>query len=492
MHRKTREILDIFTQINRLPRCSKNEAAISKWLTKWAETNGFASKTDAIWNLVIEVPASPGYENAPVVVLQGHMDMVCEKTPDSNHDFSRDPIKTIVEGDWVTADRTTLGADNGIALAIAMAYATDSTVRHPPLELLFTVDEETGLNGAKEITPDFFHGRVYLNIDSETEGVFTAGCAGGRDIRILVPFEPSPVTHGNVFKISVGGLRGGHSGIDIHRHRANANILLARTLKALGERMNVRLSEMFGGSVHNAIPRDAAAVIVCDGGQVSETQHIVAGFEQTARSEFASTEKGLRIRARTSKKCTPATLALTVQETKRVIEVLLSLPNGVLGMSPDMEGLVETSNNLATLNVKGSVLEILTSHRSSIRSRLDEVSTKIRAVAALGGLETEIENEYPAWPPNLNSPLLERCKHVYEKQFGSKPVVEVIHAGLECAIIGSKMDGVDMISFGPDLENPHSPDERLNIPSIEKVWSFLTALLESYSSGSTGDDHRRY
>jgi len=481
MNEKTRKVLDIFSQINMIPRCSKQEARIAKWLLDWAGTNGFRAVEDDAGNMMITVPATAGYEGAPVIVIQGHMDMVCEKTPESDHDFSKDPIKMRYEGDWVTADRTTLGADNGIALAIAMALATDKTIEHPPLELLFTVDEETGLNGAKKLAHGFFSGKIFLNIDSEIEGVFTVGCAGGKDIHVKLPFEPSPVTaREKPMKISVKGLCGGHSGIDIIKQRANANILLARSLEAIQKAVEIRMVTIAGGTVHNAIPRDAEVVVTLDESKFSEVRRIVATFEQTAGEEYAATESTLQIVTASVPSDPSGTRALTVNDTTNVIQLLLALPNGVDRMSPEMAGLVETSNNLATIGVKDNMLCILSSQRSSKKSTLDAISSKIGAVAALAGATIETEQEYPAWPPEMSSPLLARCREVYQEVFNTESVVEVIHAGLECAIIGSKFEGVDMISFGPDLENPHSPDERLNIPSIEKVWNFTTALLKSY------------
>ena len=479
MNGKIREILDVFTQINTIPRCSGQEAAISGWLLSWAVENGFDASADTAGNLVVRVPPSVGYERSPVIALQGHMDMVCEKTPDSEHDFSTDPIQTIRDGDWVRADRTTLGADNGIALAIAMVLAADRTIAHPPLELLFTVDEETGLNGAKKIETGLFRSKILLNIDSEKEGTFTIGCAGGRDTRIDVPLLTRPVSETDrPLKISVSGLCGGHSGVDIHKNRANANLLLARCLDKLREKGEIRLAEVHGGSAHNAIPRDAAAVVVCGRTGEETVSATVSAFEKTARREFEATEPDLKIAVEVTN-TVPS--ALSVRDTNRIVYLLVALPHGVMGMSSDVAGgVVETSTNLATIRTLDGQMQILTSQRSSMQSKLDEVSSKIRALAALAGGTTKNENEYPPWPPDRDAPLLERCRREYRDLFAKDPVVEVMHAGLECAIIGSKFEGMQMISFGPDLENPHSPGERLNIPSVGKIWRFLLALLKSY------------
>jgi len=481
MQQKTAEILDVFSRINAIPRCSGNEAGIAEWLAGWAEENGFKADRDAADNLVIQIPASAGYETAPVIVLQGHMDMVCEKTPDSNHDFSCDPIPLLYKGDWVSADRTSLGADNGIAIAIAMVVAVSPEVAHPPLELLFTVDEETGLNGAKKIQPGFFEGKIFLNIDSEKEGIFTVGCAGGKSIRMRLPLEFRPVQDNQrPVRISISGLCGGHSGIDIHKQRASANVLLARTLYMLHKQLDLRLVDLSGGSVHNAISRDAHAVVAIDGGSHGRLVEMVTAFEQDVRTEYASIETALKINAEPADMDFNRSDASTPETTNAAIRLLMALPHGVAGMSHEMPELVETSGNLATVHTTDNQLNILTSLRSSMDSRLEELSARILSAASLAGASVEIENEYAPWPQNLESPLLERCRSVYHAIFDQTPEIEVIHAGLECAIIGDLFKGMDMISFGPDLENPHSPDERLNIPSIDKIWTFCVALLESY------------
>jgi dipeptidase D len=480
MHQKTREILGIFEQINRIPRCSKQEKRISLWLQQWAQDNGFKSWADGVGNLVIEIPATQGCEGGPTIVIQGHMDMVCEKTPDSNHDFSKDPIGLVYDGDWLKADRTTLGADNGIGVAIGLALAVDKTVAHPPLELLFTVDEESGLKGAKELETGFVRGKILLNIDSENEGIFTVGCAGGVDttITLLLSFSPLPQNH-DTYTIMAHGMRGGHSGIDINGHRANANKILARALHLLRKSLDVRLACIKGGSAHNVIPREAEAVITCDPSQFSLLQSIVSEFAQTARKEHASTEPSLTLTL--SEGSSEILQSLTREDTDKVIHLLLALPHGVEEMSADIEGLVETSNNLATVEIKDKTLHILSSQRSSITSRLHAITSRIEATGALANAEAKTNEGYPAWQPNMDSHLLMRCKEVYKSLFSREPVVEIIHAGLECGIIGSKYPGMDMISFGPTIENPHSPGERIYVPSIGKVWDFLVVLLDSYT-----------
>ncbi len=482
MDEKTIEILDIFQQINAIPRCSKHEEKISQWLKQWADDNGFKVRNDNAGNMVIKVPATIGYENTPGIVIQGHMDMVCEKTSDSDHDFSKDPIRFIYEGEWLKADKTSLGADNGIAIALGLALAKDKTVAHPPLELLFTVDEETGLTGANLLEPGFIKGNILLNIDSEDEGVFTVGCAGGKDTRITLPLKFSKISKNNeIYKLMGYGMRGGHSGIDIHKQRANANNILARTLNIANKSSEIRLISIKGGTAHNAIPRDAEAFVACDPSQFSSLQKIIEEFEQTVKKEYASTEISLAISLIQADTHAFDRSALTREDTSKVINLLLALPHGVARMSANMEGVVETSNNLATIEIKDKSLIVHTSQRSSVMSRLDEITSKIEAIAALSGANTKSVNEYPAWQPDMTSPLLKRCKKIYKNLFNKNPVVKTIHAGLECGVIGSKYQDMDMISLGPTIENPHSPDEKLYIPSISKVRDFLVALLKSYA-----------
>jgi dipeptidase D len=481
MEEKVSKILDYFRQINEVPRCSKKEEHIARWLTQWAETRQLPVKKDAAGNLVITITPSAGYEQAPTVIIQGHMDMVCEKSPDSNHDFSKDPIRHIYDGDWLHADKTTLGADNGIAVAMALAIADDKNLLHPPLELLITVDEETGLNGAKLLEPGFVQGRILLNIDSETDGVFTVGCAGGRNTHISRKLTFRGLAEDNlVFNLTILGLHGGHSGIDIHKQRANANKILARALQQLTPSCRVRLVSIKGGTAHNAIPRDACAVFACSPTQAGKIDKIISEFEHIVQAEYEAIDASLALSLAPVDSGPQAVKALSEQETRAVVDLLLSVPHGVMGMSPVFNGLVETSNNMATVEIKDDSLQIMTSQRSSVMSRMDEVTAVINAAAALAGAETTSDSEFAPWTPDLQSPLLKRCKEVYHRIAGRDAGVESIHAGLECAIIGDKYPGMDMISFGPTLEDAHSPNEKLFIPSVGPVWDFLVALLESY------------
>jgi len=479
MEAKLQEILDIFEEINTIPRKSKNEEQISNWLVDWAKSHNFEVNQDKVLNVYMSIPATPGRENDKTVVLQGHMDMVCEKTPDSSHDFTRDAIKHIVEGEWLHGDNTTLGADNGIAIAIALAIATDASVSRPPLELLFTVDEETGLNGAVNLEGDFLKGRVLLNLDSEDEGVFTIGCAGGRDVEIKLDLQiEASITQDACFRLAVDGLRGGHSGVDIHEQRENANVLMARLLSSLIKEIDgVCVSEISGGSAHNAIPRNAAATVF-----------VPSQCRDAFREIFAGTAEKLHAVARSSgdkdveislKETNGQNVIYTSKDTMRLINLLNALPHGVMKMSIDIEGLVETSTNFATIGLENGTVTISTSQRSSVASQLDWIVSRVESVAVLAGAPYHTNEGYPGWEPDPGSELLAVCKNVFKALYSREPHVEAIHAGLECGLIGAKFSDMDMISFGPTIKNPHSPQEKLHLPSVMKIWDFTKEFLKT-------------
>jgi len=478
-HEKTKEVLKWFEEITKIPRCSKHEEKIAAWLMDWAKENNFETKTDKVQNILIKVPASPGYENSPAVIIQGHMDMVCEKTPDSDHDFSKDPIKLIYDGDWLTADKTTLGADNGIAIAMAMALALDKDAEHPPLELLFTVDEETGLTGANELQPGFIDGRILINVDSEDEGVFTVGCAGGINTYSTLPFDTEDVPAGyKQFKIVAGGMKGGHSGIDIAMGKANAIKIIGRTLLQIKkEGIDLRVADMTGGSAHNAIPRDAQAIVYLPADALEQAKKIISDMVEIFKYEFRNTDPDLTVSIEENTQGSFRKIS-TADATDKIVDFIMVMPHGVAAMSTDIKDLVETSNNFANVKIEDNAVKVLTSQRSSIVSRLNALSSRIEGVSRLGGGEANSGDGYPPWPPNMESALLAKCTKLYEKMFNKKPVVEVIHAGLECGIIGDKYDGMDMISIGPTLKYPHSPDEKIHIGAIGQVWDFLAELLK--------------
>jgi dipeptidase D len=478
MHPKINVILNLFEQINAIPRCSKQETRLRQWLQHWADQHHFTHQTDEVGNLCIRVPATATGTHAPTVVLQAHMDMVCEKTADSAHDFNHDAIRCLRDGDWLHADKTTLGADNGIGLAMALAVASDTTVVHPPLELLFTVDEEAGLIGAASISTELLIGSRLINLDSEEEGVLINGCAGGRNSYLSIPLQREPIPANQVLlQIEVTGLQGGHSGIDINKHLANANQLLARTLQALHPVESWQLLEIQGGTVHNAIARHAQAWLTCPPTAVAAMQAIVATVNTTLRNEFAATEPDILISIVPLSAGNELTSVISTKQSYRLIQLLLALPHGVIATLPAQETLVETSCNLAVITTQITQMDILISQRSSVWSRLEELTNRINAIATLAGAQVKTDNLYPAWQPKLDSPLLAHCQTVYCSLFGQEPAVQVIHAGLETGIIGHRYPQMDMISLGPTICNPHSPDERLFIPSVGKVWDFLVALL---------------
>jgi dipeptidase D len=478
-HKYTKKILNAFEQLSQIPRPSKREEKIVAWLLNWASENGLEAHTDEALNIRIDVPASAGYEDAETLVLQGHMDMVCEKSKGFAHDFDNDPIELVyTDDDWLTANQTTLGADNGIAIAMAMVAATDGSVKHPPLELLFTTDEETGLTGAMSLQPGFIQGKQLLNIDSEDEGVFTVGCAGGEDASVELPFAPDEDLPGyQAFKLVGGGMSGGHSGIDVIEERANAIKLLFRGIHLLTEIADTRISTVSGGTARNAIPRDAEAIVLIPDAHVESSISCIEQLQGNLKAEYQKTDPNLSLNLIPKDGQFKAASAET---TRRAIDLIFVYPDGVTAMSKDIDGLVETSNNLATINTQNGRLHIISNQRSSNMARLDMLCERVMSVARLSGAEGETSGGYPSWQPNMASKLLDRCLVVFEARFGRKPVVEAIHAGLECGIIGSRYDGMDMISFGPTIKNPHSPDEKIEIASIGKTWDFMVALFESY------------
>lgn len=476
MDTQTKKILDIFKEISDVPRQSKHEELISAWLVEWAEKRDLTVRTDHAMNVFITIPATPGYENKPGVVLQGHMDMVCEKTPDSDHDFQKDPIKLIYDGDWLTADKTTLGADNGIALAYALAIAEDKSIEHPELELLFTVDEETGLTGVNELAPGSLKGKILLNLDSEDEGIFTIGCCGGQDTKAWFPLEYTDLRSGTeVIKIMAGGCRGGHSGGDITQHRANANKLVVRTLWEVCEKLDAQLVSVTGGTAHNAIPRDAEAVIAVNKDKKDAVLETIKNMEADFRNEYNTTEPGLFLKTEAA----VADKAIESKLARRICQFMLAFPTGMEERAPGEPDLAETSNNFAVIRTENDTMRFLSSQRSQIMSSRNMMTQKIEMLAELAGAEYESGNGYSSWQPNFESPLLAHCKNVYKDLYGSEPKVNVIHGGLECGVIGAKHEGMDMISFGPTIENPHSPDERMYVPSVGKVWDFLIVLLKN-------------
>lgn len=473
----TEHILKIFENLSAVPRGSGREQAVTNWLQKLASEAGYPSQVDAAGNLLIRVPATPGREKAPTVVLQGHMDMVCEKTPESKHDFLKDPIRNIVEGDWLHADHTTLGADDGIAIALALALVADPSVAHPPLELLFTVQEEVGLGGANELKPGFLSGKILVNLDSEDEGTFIIGCAGGQQTQIHLPARFEKPAGGEALHLKIGGLHGGHSGVDIHKHYASANRLMARALDRLQKVTALNLMSLKGGTAHNAISREAEAAFAFPAGESGVIEQSVREFEAILNREFTPVEPGIQL------SLTPlaAGPALSEKDSTKAIQLLMALPHGVAEMSAQMDGFVETSCNLAHIELDPTGLKVVTSQRSTVMTRMEELTGRITAIGLLAGAEVSSNPAYPGWQPDVNSSLLKHSVETYKALFGKAPEVRMIHGGLECGTIGAIYPGMEMISLGATIENPHSPNERMYIPSIERVWRYLVKFLGAYN-----------
>lgn len=463
-----------FAKILEIPHCSGHEEALGDYIISVAKANNLEWQRDAVGNVLVRKKASPGHEQAEVVILQGHLDMVCEKNSDVEHDFSRDAIKPVRQGEWIQAEGTTLGSDNGIGVAAALAVMEDDSLVHGPLEFLFTVDEETGLTGATRIEPGFLRGKKFLNLDSEEEGSFTIGCAGGADTEIIYPLVRQEKTDLSFWQVKISGLRGGHSGLDINQGRGNAIKILARLLWEIHQELPFSLVSFTGGNKRNAIPREAWAEVAVPPARENEFKQKIEKLFQDVQFELKAVDGGVQLSLEQTSTSLPP---LTENCQQALLNFLLALPHGVISMHPEIVGLVETSTNLAIIKTHEKEAEIACHSRSSVDSALRSVREVIRACAQLAGAEVNQPEGYPGWTPNLDSPLLKTMKEIYQKTFGREPEVGAVHAGLECGIIGKKFPGMDMISFGPTIEHPHSPEERVHIGSVEKFWRFLTAVL---------------
>ena len=467
-----------FYSLTQIPRPSGKKEEISAFLANYGRSLGLETIVDEIGNVIIRKPASAGYENHPGVILQGHMDMVPQKNSDKVFDFEKDPIEAYVEdnGEWVTANGTTLGADNGIGVATAMAILADKNVVHPPLEAFFTVDEETGMYGAFALKGGLLQGKTLLNLDSESEGELYMGCAGGVDTTARFDFEPVETEEGDVaLRVSIKGCKGGHSGCDINLQRANAIKLLFRFLKDAVANYEARLAYVEGGSLRNAIPREASAIITIPADGLDEMKQLVADYEDLFIREFDGVEDNISFTAE-DVECPKTELPEDTQDF--LIHAITLCPHGVYRMIPEMPDIVETSNNLAMIGMENNRITVMCLTRSSVESRKEELRQIIQSAFALAGAEAEFTGSYPGWKPNLHSHILEVMKDVYQKEFGNTPRIITIHAGLECGIIGRNYPGMDMISFGPTIEHPHSPDERVNIATVQKFYHFLLATLK--------------
>jgi dipeptidase D len=469
-----RHLWQHFDRIRSIPRPSRHEEKIREHLIAWAKDHGFATRVDRAGNLVVSVPASAGHEKAATLVLQAHMDMVCEKNADVSFDFSKDAIQLEQKGDWLHARGTTLGADNGIGLAAALAIADDPAVTHGPLEILVTMDEETGLNGASAMDPALVTGRRLLNLDTEELYAIYIGCAGGGNSTFTLSLKrEAPPAGSKAVEVAVTGLKGGHSGMEINLQRGNAIRILARLLRTSGS--VTQISSVEGGNAHNAIPREARAVCVLPAGEVDGFRRAIESGAAEVKAELATSDPGFA--ASVNPADTPS-LVVTPESSRRALALLASIPHGVDAMSLDVPGLVETSSNLASVRTAGDAINILISVRSSIRSSLIALRDRAQALAELAGASTEHNAPYPGWKPDLQSKVLQVAQRVHRESLGRDPELRAVHAGLECGVIGEKLPGIDMVSIGPWIEGPHSPDERVNIPSVATFWTYLTALVK--------------
>lgn len=463
------------------PRPSRHEAAIRARVRAWAEARGLETVEDATGNLILRKPASPGREDRPVVTLQAHFDMVCQKNAGTVHDFMVDPIRAELRDGWLVAPDTTLGADNGIGAALALAALEADDFPHPPLEVLLTVDEESGMSGAHGLAPGLLRGELMLNLDTEDFGEIYLGCAGGADVNIDWAYAGKPVpTDDTLYRIELAGLAGGHSGVDIHLERGNAIKLAVRLLNTLATRFGkaMHLISLEGGTARNAIPREASAVISVPAEAGASLVRRVGDFEATLRSEFAGVDDGLRLRC-VPLPHKPGLKAIASSDQYRLLAALHAAPHGVRRLSQRVPGVVETSNNFGVLRVADGRMHATLMVRSLIASGVQALCAEIESLFGLAGAQVEIEGGYPGWAPNPDSPLLALAQQVHERLFGQPAAVKVIHAGLECGILAARYPRLDIISFGPDIRGAHAPGERVAVETVGKSWTLLRAILEA-------------
>lgn len=474
---KPTKVWKFFHEITQVPRPSKKEEKILAYLVKFAEDRNLKYRTDEVGNLVIEKPATPGYEHLETVILQSHMDMVCEKNADKVHDFENDPIRTIIDGEWLHADGTTLGADNGIGCAAELAILDSDDIEHGPIECLFTMDEETGMTGAMNLKPGFFNGKILLNLDSEDEGELFIGCAGGMGTMVEFAYEKREATDDYLyFEVKVSGLKGGHSGGEIHIGLGNANKILTRYLYALEHELDWKLCSFQGGNLHNAIPREAHAVIGLKADQKERARVILNELAAAVEDELKRVDPGVKLEMKSVGK--PA-YRIDCDTKRRLVRALYACPHGVYGMSHDIEGLVETSSNLASVKMKeDDKIYVETSQRSSTSSLISDIANTVASVFELADAKISFRDPYPGWKPNPDSPILKAASESYERIFGRKPAIKAIHAGLECGLFLDKYPYLDMVSFGPTLRDVHSPVEKIEIKTVQLWWDHLVDILK--------------
>lgn len=472
-----KEIWKNFYALTQIPRPSKKEAEVIAFMKKFGEDLGLDTIVDDVGNVIIKKPASAGMENRKTVVLQGHLDMVPQKNSDKVFDFENDPIECIIDGEWVSANGTTLGADNGMGVAASMAVLESKSLKHGPIEALFTIDEETGMTGAFGLKPGLLNADILMNLDSEDEGEMYVGCAGGIDVNAEKRYEEikTPVNM-TAYKIEAKGLKGGHSGVDIPLGRANANKIIFRFLMQAESDFGALIAEAGGGDLRNAIPREAYAIVTVPAFEAERFESFVANYDCIYKNEFADTEPDIAFTCTAVD--TPAKVAKASEQYK-IIRAVFATPHGVERMSAAMPGLVETSNNLAIVKIKDGKFSASCLTRSSVDTAKEATAWKIAAIYHLIDADVELEGSYPGWKPNMESPILKTARDVYNKNFGKIPEIKAIHAGLECGLLGGVYPNLDMISFGPTIRFPHSPDEKVQIDTVKKFWNFLVLLLEN-------------
>lgn len=466
-----------FSNICAIPHPSKKEAKIIEFVKSFGEDLGLKTIVDEIGNVIIKKPATQGMENKQGIILQAHLDMVPQANSDKDHDFEKDPIEAYIDGEWVTANGTTLGADNGMGVAAAMAVLQSNEIQHGPIEALFTVDEETGMTGAFNLKAGLLDGDILLNMDSEDEGELYVGCAGGMDANVSYKYneESAPADHCS-YKVEISGLKGGHSGLDIHLGRGNANILLARYLKYAISKFNVKINNINGGSLRNAIPREIFANMVVPSAHCDDFENSIKEFEKQYINELGNVEPNLKFVA---EKSDNFDTVIDKDSVWNIINAVYACPNGVIRMSDTMPGVVETSTNLAIFKTINGKFEIKCLMRSSVDSAKHDTAQKIHSTFKFIDANVEFDGEYPGWKPNPDSAILKTMSNIYKEKFNKTPDVKVIHAGLECGILGATYTNWDMISFGPTIRFPHSPDEKVNIETVEKFWVFLLETLKN-------------
>lgn len=466
-----------FADLNAVPRPSKKEEKVIEFMKNFGNGLGLPTMVDEVGNVIIRKPATPGMENKKKVVMQSHLDMVHQKNSDSNFDFETQGIEMFVEGDWVKAKGTTLGADNGLGVATIMAILESKTIAHPALEALFTIDEETGMTGAMGLKPGRLEGNIFLNLDTEEDDEIGIGCAGGVDISAQGNYlEQSLPEDSAAFKIAIKGLQGGHSGMDINKGLGNANKLMNRLLYQLNQKIGLRIAEINGGGLRNAIPRESVAIFTINNIQKGDFQEEFRKMSGIIKEEFQTLEPNLKIEA--TEASTPEKV-MGNEDQEKFLKAIYAAHNGVYRMSPDIEDLVETSNNIARVTVKNGKIEVACLTRSSVESSKNDLANSLRAVFELAGLTVDLSGAYPGWMPNLDSSILKVVENLYQNMNGEKAKVAACHAGLECGIIGKNYPEMDMVSFGPTIRGAHSPDERASISSVQKYWKFVQEILRN-------------